>query len=554
MVFTLHRYIFNETLRVFILAALALTLMLSLGSIIEPIQKYGVGPRQVVHLIGYSLPITLTFVLPMAALFATTMVYGRFASDNELDACRASGISMLTLVYPGFALAIMVATANLVLSFHVMPAFVHRAQKSIKADAKQILFRNIQRRGYYKLPGKPERQYRIYADRADSQNDTLYGVVVADIENGAIEKITTAESANVRFDSDARFQQVKITARNTYQTGPGGETALGVSTFAKEFPSLLADDIKFKNIKKMKQIAADPMQFSPVARLAGNLYARFTAELLAQDINATINRPTDNYYELYSGSKRLKFTADNCFVPDKEERVELTGAVVVDEYDVVVKSSAISEMLLRTLRCSRALLDIEGDQFDPTLTMVLFDAGWRQKNGLDVIDQMPIFRGLIVPTAAAPHGQLPQSAKEQQMSQDELILEAIDPNSIAAALHKGPSSQLKSNQQQLYLEIANTLAEIKAEIHSRLVFGIGCVPLIMIGIGLGIVKKDGHLLTAFGISAVPATILIVGIMTGRNITKNPSSSQFVSGETVIWSGVLVLLVLAGVVYRRLLKH
>ena len=111
---------------------------------------------------GYFLPITLTFVLPIAALFAAALVYGRFASDNELDACKASGISLLTLVYPGLALAIMVAIANLILSFHVMPAFVHRAEKSLKADAKQILFRNIQRRGYYELP--PDEQYRIYAD------------------------------------------------------------------------------------------------------------------------------------------------------------------------------------------------------------------------------------------------------------------------------------------------------------------------------------------------------------------------------------------------------
>jgi len=152
MVFTLQRYVFRETFKVFVLATVALTLVLSLGSILRPVQEYGAGPRQVVHLIGYSLPITLTFVLPMAALFATSLVYGRFASDNELDACRASGISLQTLVYPGLALAIMVAIANLILSFHVVPAFVHLAEKSLKADAKQILFRNIQRRGYYKVP------------------------------------------------------------------------------------------------------------------------------------------------------------------------------------------------------------------------------------------------------------------------------------------------------------------------------------------------------------------------------------------------------------------
>ncbi|HEC01947.1 MAG TPA: LptF/LptG family permease, partial [Phycisphaerales bacterium] len=92
MLFTLHRYIFRELFRVFLLAAVGLTLILSLGSILQPVQEFGLGSRQVVHLMGYFLPITLTFVLPMAALFAGALVYGRFASDNEYDACRATGV------------------------------------------------------------------------------------------------------------------------------------------------------------------------------------------------------------------------------------------------------------------------------------------------------------------------------------------------------------------------------------------------------------------------------------------------------------------------------
>jgi lipopolysaccharide export LptBFGC system permease protein LptF len=146
-------------------------------------------------------------------LFAASLIYGRLAADNELDACRASGISLLTLVYPGLALAIIVAVANLMLSFHVMPIFVHRAEKSLKADAKQILFRNIQRKGYYKLP--PEERYLIYADLADPENDTLSGVVVVEAEAGQIEEITTAQSAKILFNPDRRFNEVQITAHNT---------------------------------------------------------------------------------------------------------------------------------------------------------------------------------------------------------------------------------------------------------------------------------------------------------------------------------------------------
>ena len=48
MVFTLHRYMFRELLRIFILATIGLTLILSLGMILQPVQEFGVGPRQAV--------------------------------------------------------------------------------------------------------------------------------------------------------------------------------------------------------------------------------------------------------------------------------------------------------------------------------------------------------------------------------------------------------------------------------------------------------------------------------------------------------------------------
>ena len=145
MIFTLQRYVFRELIKVFLLSALAFTLMLSLGSLLRPIQQYGASPVQVILLLIYTLPIVLTFVLPIAAIFSAALVYGRLASDNELDACRASGIGLHTLIYPGSFLAILVSISTLILSFHIMPFFVHKAEAVIQADAKQICFRNISR-------------------------------------------------------------------------------------------------------------------------------------------------------------------------------------------------------------------------------------------------------------------------------------------------------------------------------------------------------------------------------------------------------------------------
>ena len=544
MVFTLHRYIFRELIKVFIPSAVALTLMLSLGSVLRPIQEYGVGPRQVVHLMGYFLPITLTFVLPMAALFAATLVYGRFASDNELDACKAGGISLLTLVYPGLVLAIIVAIANLILSFRVMPAFVQLAEKSLKADAKQILFRNIQRSGYYKLP--PDGRYRIYADLANPRNNTLSGVIVAEVKGYKIENIITAERAEVNFDPHERFNDVRITAYNTYQMGLEGDSPFSAEwvPLTMPFPSLLGDDIKFKNINEIKKVSLDLMRFDPIAKLARDTYAQLTAELLAEDIakkisigsegNSPSSEDTNSFYKLYSGQESVEFTAGQCSIQN-EEQVQLSGKVVVTEYD------AFSKKLLRTLRCARASLHIEGDKFAPTLTMDLRGPTWRLADGSEGLAQRVIIRGLI----------LPRAVTDKFVTAD--VLETVSPASISATLQKGPSAILKARQDRLQRVIQQTLADISAELHSRLVFGIGCVALMTIGIGLGIVLKGGHLLSAFGASSVPAAVLIVCIMMGKNITKNPHALAG-SGIVLMWVAPVLLSVLAVIMYRKLLKN
>lgn len=98
MLYTLHSYIFRELAKVFTIAALSLTLVLSLGGLLQPLRQNGVSALQLFQLILYSFPMMMTFSLPVSALLAATLVYGRLSADNELIACRASGVSMWTLI------------------------------------------------------------------------------------------------------------------------------------------------------------------------------------------------------------------------------------------------------------------------------------------------------------------------------------------------------------------------------------------------------------------------------------------------------------------------
>lgn len=534
MVLILHRYIFRELFKVFLLASVGLTLILSLGGILRPVQEYGVGPAQVLSLMGYFLPITLTFVLPMAALFASALVYGRFASDNELDACRASGVSIMTLVYPGLALAIVVAIANLILSFHMLPYFVHLAEKSLQGDAKQILFRNLQRRGYYKI--KTDNPWLIYADEVHMQSDTLIGVVVVGVKDGGIDTIYITERATVKFYPHDTFNEVQISAREMAQIGTGDAGFFSAKQFAinMEFGSLLADSIKFKKINEMKKIRADLMLFRPIEKLAQDAHAQFTTELLAQEIEAKIAEGPNSYYRLYSGEKLIDFRADNITVEDEEVRLE--GNVVV------IESAADGSGSVVTLEPTKGSFHIEGDKLAPTLTMDLHNA-WDK--GSDDKMLRHTVRGLIRPSGT----------DIREIFRTEDVLDSLGRASASGSdiLKNGPSSELRELIARLERKMQKTILQIKAEIHTRLVFGIGCVPMILIGIGIGIIKKGGHLLTAFGASCIPAAVLIVCIIGGKQVTENVGVTV-VSGVAIIWSGLVFLLILTGVIYHRLTKN
>src|SRR3979411_307550 len=94
---TLFWYIFRDLLRIFFMASGALAGIMSFGGLLRPLTENGLDASQVAKMLTYFAPAMTTYSFPVAALFAATMVYGRLSADNELTACRASGISFLSM-------------------------------------------------------------------------------------------------------------------------------------------------------------------------------------------------------------------------------------------------------------------------------------------------------------------------------------------------------------------------------------------------------------------------------------------------------------------------
>src|SRR5919112_2266690 len=143
--FTLSRYIFIDMLRIFLIASGALAGIMSFGGLLRPLTQQGLDSTQVGQLLTYFTPAMTAYSFPIAALFATTMVYGRLSADNELTACRAAGISLLSVAIPAFLLgSLVVLTSFLFLSF-VVPAFTLKAEKVIYSNIAKVIASKIDR-------------------------------------------------------------------------------------------------------------------------------------------------------------------------------------------------------------------------------------------------------------------------------------------------------------------------------------------------------------------------------------------------------------------------
>ncbi|MBP8303178.1 MAG: LptF/LptG family permease [Phycisphaerae bacterium] len=533
MIYTLHRYIFRELCKIFLLATVALTLILSLGSLLRPIQRYGVGPGQVVDLLVYFLPVTMSFVLPIAALFAASLAYGRLATDNEIDACKASGLSPLALIGPGLLLAVLVAVGNLVLSFYITPSFVYLADRSIHANLKQIVFRHLQRQGYYRLP--PGDRYAVYADFANEQTDSLHGVIVLKTREGRLDRIMATEVARVWFDPADALHEVRITARNALQMDLSQNDSVQLQNISLGMPfdSPLSDRIRFKRLDDIERIRTDLLRFGPVEKQARQVSAQAMTELLADDLFRTL--AADRPYEWTGAARAVRMSAAPEGVSLGPGRtIHVAGPVQVTETDRSTDGPP------RRWECEKAVLTLDAEQGGACELTLDLDKVRSMEGAGTVILHYPL-TGLAVPGPIVSSVTAPP------------LLETLVSPGLTAGLSKGPTSQMIRAVDRLRREIRGTLAEIQAEIHSRLVFGIGCVPMILIGMGLGILHRGGHLLTAFAISCVPALILVVGVVSGSHIAKNPGSHGGL-GIGLMWAALAVLFGMALATLGRVVRH
>lgn len=199
---TLHRHLLQEMIASIGVAVMVCTGLLLLGNLLKEILALLMTGQAtlwlVVRGIGLLIPFVLTFALPMGALTAALLVFGRLSADQELTAARANGISLMALALPVVLLSLGLCGLCGWINLELAP----RCRVAYKD-----LFREIAREHARTLipPGRFVTEYPgfvIYADRV--QGDDLEDVLFFQIKDGMRVRDVRAPRARLAFVEERR--------------------------------------------------------------------------------------------------------------------------------------------------------------------------------------------------------------------------------------------------------------------------------------------------------------------------------------------------------------
>lgn len=135
----LQRYIFREILRVFAFVVSCLTVLLVVVGVVQNATDQGLGPMQILEVLPFIVPSMLPFTIPAAMLLTVCVVYGRIAGDQEVTACKAAGISVVSLLWPAFFLGAVLSAASLLLTDQAIPWAMGNIERSIVTAMEDVV-------------------------------------------------------------------------------------------------------------------------------------------------------------------------------------------------------------------------------------------------------------------------------------------------------------------------------------------------------------------------------------------------------------------------------
>ncbi|HUA15533.1 MAG TPA: LPS export ABC transporter permease LptF [Verrucomicrobiae bacterium] len=229
----LTRYILREVTAHGLIGAAIFTFVLftrDLGRILELVVRASAPLPSVAEIFFFTIPLALTYTLPMAVLVGILIGLSRLAADSEITAMRASGMGVWTFLR---ALSIFVIVAWLLAlgnGLYVAPrsqAALGRLEDRLKGS--QVSF-EIQPRVFYE--GFPKIVLYVQDVKSAQGAAVWKGVFMADLSDATNPKITLAKEGIVVSEGPDRLH-LHLIDGSEHETDPRDPAHYQISTFSQ---------------------------------------------------------------------------------------------------------------------------------------------------------------------------------------------------------------------------------------------------------------------------------------------------------------------------------
>lgn len=549
---TLHGYILRELLKTTGLALVAMTVLFTMGGGLYNIIRFeGVSAGDLMTIVPLLIPIVLTMSLPIAALFAATMVYGRLAADNELTACKAAGINVHRLFLPAGLLALFVAVFVLLVGNFVIPSFVQQITNYARNNLRDIIAQNLQQEGFLRHREKGSgAAYTVTAERVqrvderelqDRGFEVGTGLQYLHISNptflhvdgsGRLVRFTVANQALCRFDirpdpmelmflvDDARDFEVGRQAVHIgqQQIGPVG------------IPVPAPFQLSFADLRSLLHWGRQPWD---VPRLT---------EPIRDYIRAiTLRRFFDHAAEqIARGTLELRDRQGTPYViSGRRVKVEDRGVFISDGRVLVPRGGAAQPTRYEAREATLRAIQVPGTpNFDVELILL-------RTAESDVLEYEP--------KGAGRYG---EPRRKQTLSFDGLQLPDVvlaDARTYTPAAVVDPQfplpgdERLEERRAGLRDQAAKWQRKVAATIHFRLGYSSCAIVAVVMGAILGVLFRGSRVLAAFGLATIPLFGVLMLMVVGRQLAEQTPTQQL--GPLVTWGGLAGVLVLDVVLLR-----
>ena len=193
----IHRMILIELLKIFFIALVALTGIILLAGVISEAMKNGFGPAQILACIPLLLPSLLPYTVPTTTLFATCIVYGRLAADNEILALKSAGVHITHVVLPALFLGLATSAVTMACYLDVIPYTGYLLRNPVIRDVEELLYGMLRRDGCIQHP-KISWEINVKAVQGRKLQDVIFKRKSPD--GNGFDTIAWAKEAELRVD------------------------------------------------------------------------------------------------------------------------------------------------------------------------------------------------------------------------------------------------------------------------------------------------------------------------------------------------------------------